>query len=209
MSLPLSGRLARVGLPLRTERLLLYAPSASRDLELVELLEDPGVARWTTIPRPYTRRDAAEFRRRAAASRRKGTDLALQIVLRADGRLVGGVGLHGLNPRRLRGELGYWVGRPFRRQGYAVEASRRLLRLGFAELGLHRIEAHVFPGNVGSTKVLRSLGFSREGRLRQSFRHPSLGWRDELLYGRLEDGFVRSAGERPVRSRSSSPGRTR
>lgn len=200
----LSARVAAVRLPLRTRRLLLVAHAADHDDELVALLKDPEVSKWTTIPFPYARRDAREFRRRSAAGRRAGTDLALQIVRRSDGVLLGGVGLHLFNVRRSSVELGYWIGRPYRRQGFVSEAVERVLKLAYRDLGVHRVEAHVLVGNRASSGVLRKAGFVREGRFAQSWPVRG-GFRDELLYARLAGPPSRRA----AASRPASPGRTR
>jgi [ribosomal protein S5]-alanine N-acetyltransferase len=183
---PLARRLRALRDPVVTsKRLLLLLPSTERLTELVRLLQEPSVARWTlNIPYPYRTADGRSWLRRVPAHRRAGSDLTLQIVRRSDRRLVGGIGLHKIDAAHRRAELGYWVGRPFRRQGFATEAARALCGFAFRRLGLHRLEARLFPGNAGSVTVLRRAGFRREGRLRKSVAKPD-GFRDEVVYGRL------------------------
>lgn len=68
--------------------------------------------------------------------------------------------------------------------GTAIGAA--LLRIGFAERGLHRIAATCDPRNAGSAAVLRRLGMAYEGRL----RHTTLlrdGWRDSETFSILEE----------------------
>ena len=79
-----------------------------------------------------------------------------------DNTLVGAVTLTFALPNR-RAELGYWVGLPYWRRGFATEAGRRLLAWGFGELGLHRIQAHHLMRNPASGRVLEKLGMSCEG----------------------------------------------
>jgi len=123
---------------------------------------------------------------------------------------VGGLGLKDVSGEHLRAEIGYWIGRPFRGQGYAREAVRALLRLAFGPLGLVRIEAGVFPGNAASMRVLRANGFRREGRMRQEVRKDGVG-RDVVLYARLRgDPPAPSRGGRkvpPSRGVSGAPTR--
>ncbi len=52
-------------------------------------------------------------------------------------------------------------------KGLITEAANEVIKFGFAELGLKRIEAEVMPGNKPSEKVLGKLGFQHEGLLRQ------------------------------------------
>jgi len=118
------------------------------------------------IPFPYTPADA-EFWVRSC------TDLeALRgqphhfAIRRADGRLIGGIGLQvGRANASHRAELGYWLARADRGRGVARAATRLVVRYGFAELGLKRIEATTALGNVRSQRVLETAGFAREGFL--------------------------------------------
>lgn len=166
-------------------RVVLLLPERRRVDELTRLMHDREIARWTLrIPHPYGRRDALEFFRLARVARRAATGISLQIVRRRDDALLGGVGLHKLDPVHRSGEIGYWLGRPFRGEGYATEAVALLCRFGFRELGLRRIQAEVFVRNTPSARLLHRLGFRREGRLRQAVVKQGRG-RDLWLYGRL------------------------
>ncbi len=182
----LRGRLRAVKDPvLRSARLEGVLPQRRMIPELVRLMADPRIARWAlNIPSPYRTSDGEEFVRRARAGRRRGTWLALQLLRRADGVLVGGIGLHHLDPVHGRAEIGYWIGRPYRRRGYASEATEAISRFAFRRLGLYRVEARMSPGNTASEAVARSAGFRREGRLRESLRIGATR-RDEVVYGRL------------------------
>lgn len=64
-------------------------------------------------------------------------------------------------------ELGYWFNQKYWGQGYAVEASRELLRLGFLELKLHRIWAKCHIENKASAKVMEKCGMVYEGTIRE------------------------------------------
>ena len=69
--------------------------------------------------------------------------------------------------REYRGEIGYELAREAWRQGIMSEALDAILEFGFEQLGLNRIEALVMTYNVASAALLRSLGFTEEGVLRQ------------------------------------------
>ena len=205
----LRARLRAVRDPvLATRRLDLTLPDPRRVPELVRLFEDPAIARWTLhIPFPYRESDARGFLRRTGRNRRAGVALTLHVVRRSDGALLGGVGLHHLDADQGRAELGYWIGKPFRRQGYGQEAARALTTFAFRRLGLHRVEARVFPGNRASAGVLRSAGFRREGRLRGSVTKGML-FLDEVVYARLAGDPEPPGGARSARrGRASAPAR--
>jgi ribosomal-protein-alanine N-acetyltransferase len=174
-----------VPLPLLSPRLRLRRAGLADAEPLVELLKDPAIARGTLrVPFPYRREHAVTW---FAISRRKfraGTDLALLLERRTDGTVVGAAGLHGLSPSESTGTVGYWIGASFRRQGFAGEATERLVRCAVDDLGLHRVQASVFPFNRPSMGVLRKAGFRREGLLRGA--HEKDGrWTDEVLFARL------------------------
>ena len=193
----------------RSRRLELRLPDLAFAPELVRLLNDPTIARWTmAIPNPYRRSDALRWYRRWQRTRRSGRTLRLLLVRRADGALVGGAGLHDIEPVHLRAEIGYWVGRPFRGQGYAQEAVLAVCRLAFRRLRLRRVEAGVFPGNVRSARVLRATGFRLEGTMRKSVRKHGIS-RDVDLYARLSDDPPGPARARTAPRRGSSAAPTR
>ena len=64
-----------------------------------------------------------------------------------------------------------------------------LLRFGFAEMGLHRIEADADPRNERSIRSLERLGFVREGYQRERY-FVNGEWQDSVLFGLLEQGTV-------------------
>jgi ribosomal-protein-alanine N-acetyltransferase len=59
--------------------------------------------------------------------------------------------------------LGYYAFEPFAGRGYMRAAMPQLLRFAFDELGLHRVQANVQPGNEASIALVRGAGFHREG----------------------------------------------
>ena len=66
---------------------------------------------------------------------------------------------------RAGGEIGYVFNPDFGGRGFATEAARAMLRLGFEELGLHRIVARVDERNESSARLARRLGMRQEARL--------------------------------------------
>ena len=176
-------RLAALSIPVTTERLRLEHPSLRRADEYPPLLDDRAVSRWLLrVPWPYHRSDAVAHVLRARRRRRSGTHLALAIIELDSDRLIGGIGLYHLEGEHRHAEVGYWLGRPYWGQGFASEALGAVLRAGFVDLRLHRVEAGVFPGNAASEHVLRKAGFVAEGIRREAFFKGGV-WVDDLLFG--------------------------
>lgn len=107
------------------------------------------------------------------------------VVLRETGELIGGCGIHkaGYN-----GEIGYTFNPRFWGHGYATEAAFTLLRLGFEELGLHRIHATCRPENEASAAVMKRIGMKREGRMREHLFFKG-AFHDSELYSILRHEF--------------------
>lgn len=66
----------------------------------------------------------------------------------------------------LIGNKDYWG------KGYAREALLQILKYGFEEHGLNRIEAHINADNFASLKMHTKCGYKKEGILRQAlYKH--------------------------------------
>ena len=65
-----------------------------------------------------------------------------------------------------RAELSYWVAKPYRNKGYVTEAVSAIIRYGFSDLSLIRIQAYHSVDNPASGRVLEKAGMMYEGTLR-------------------------------------------
>jgi [ribosomal protein S5]-alanine N-acetyltransferase len=152
--------------------------------EIVEAVQDPEIPRWTRVPDPYGENEARQWQRMATTGLRAGTDLPALIVDVDDGRLLGAVGLHNLDPETGRCSAGYWVAGPERGRGVAARALALLGRFAFDRLNARRIELWIEPVNTASLRVAEAVGFHREGLLR-SFMPIRGARRDMLMYSLL------------------------
>jgi len=96
------------------------------------------------------------------------------------GRFLGGVGLNFFNRVHQMANLGYWVRSSAVGRGVATRATRLVARLGFAQLGLQRIEIIAAVNNLASQRVAEKAGAVREGLARKRL----------LVRGELQDAFV-------------------
>lgn len=90
------------------------------------------------------------------------------VVEKSSGRMIGTCGFTSIDIEHRRAEIGYVINPDFQRNGYAPEAARIVLEYGFSVLELHRIEARFMKDNEASLKVMRAVGMSFEGYLRDS-----------------------------------------
>jgi RimJ/RimL family protein N-acetyltransferase len=175
-------------------RLLLRAFTPADAPRVRELAGAREVASTTlNVPHPYEDGMAEAWIRGHAAAWEERKRMSLAVTTEPDG-VVGAVGLS-VVPEHGHGEIGYWIGVPYWGRGYATGAAGAVLGYAFGELGLHRVVARHFARNPASGRVLRKLGMTHEGTLREHFRK----WgRFENLecYAVLEDEW-RGRGVRP------------
>jgi len=173
--------------PLRTARLDLR-PHRAEDLDdLLAFHGDPEVTRyipWPVRDREQTRA-ALEVKLTQGVLPGPGHWLVLAVELRESGTVVGEVLLKWADQTSRQGELGFVLGREHQGRGLAAEAAREVLRLGFEELGLHRVTAVCVAENLDSARLLRRLGMQQEGHLRDNVLFKGR-WVDQLLFGLLE-----------------------
>lgn len=65
------------------------------------------------------------------------------------------------------GSLLYCCAPDYRENGYVTAGTRLLFDFVFRDRGFHKVFAHVIVPNEPSIAILESLGFEREGRLRE------------------------------------------
>ncbi len=86
------------------------------------------------------------------------------------------------------GEVFYKLLPAFWNNGYATEVTRCIIKLGFEDLKLHRIEANTNTDNYGSIRVLEKAGLQQEG-LRRKIVPMNGKWNDGYIYAIIEDDY--------------------
>ncbi|MFT3788284.1 MAG: GNAT family N-acetyltransferase [Tepidisphaeraceae bacterium] len=150
-------------LPLTTDRLTLRAPTVA-DLDACAAMHaDPEVMRYLT---PRDRDATAFYLGQIAATLDAGKPHFLTVTETATSAFVGLAGLFEMGDR-FRVPLGepaplvevaYRLARPHWNKGYASEAGRVLLDIGFDQLGLERIGGIADVRNEASNRVLAKIG---------------------------------------------------
>lgn len=82
--------------------------------------------------------------------------------------------------------LSYYAVEQHAGRGYMKEGLQRLIDLAFMQLGLHRLEANIQPGNERSIRLVESLGFECEG-YSPRFLMINGKWRDHERWALLAD----------------------
>lgn len=79
------------------------------------------------------------------------------VLLRDEPRVIGSVVFHG-HPSDGVAEVGYSIEESFRKNGYAIEATRACVEWALAEPGIDAVQATTFEWHLASLGVIRGIG---------------------------------------------------
>ena len=162
-------------------------PYTAADLDdLYDIQSRPEVTRYLMFgPRDRGEvRQSLEQKMRSSVLTGEGGDLTLAVVLPQTGRVIGDVILFWRSREHRQGEIGYIFHPAHGGSGYATEAAEVMLKLGFEDLGLHRIIGRIDARNNASARVLQRLGMRREAHFVQN-EIVKGEWTDEIVYAIL------------------------
>ena len=163
----------------------LSGPALSDAAEFIDAVRASSPLHGPWLGLPDTPELFAAYLERAA----RGDQASYLIRHRACGRLVGVVNVNNIVRGGFQsGYLGYGAFASHAGRGLMTEGLRAVLRSVFADLGLHRVEANIQPGNTRSIGLVRRLGFEKEGFSR---RYLKVGgdWRDHERWALLAEDF--------------------
>ncbi|MWV45619.1 GNAT family N-acetyltransferase [Paenibacillus sp. HJL G12] len=170
------------------ERVRLRPLSVDDEEAMFECWSDPEVRRYSDLP---------EMPAPSAAGEMIGILNGLSVtedglrwgIETREGKLIGSCGMNWWQLEgAYRGEIGCELSRPYWGEGYMREAMQLVIAYAFTDMGLNRIEALTDPRNLRAGRLFRSLGFQREGLLRQ-YRHTDNGFVDADMNALLRDDW--------------------
>lgn len=163
------------------ERVRLRAIERSDIPLFVRWFNDPDVLQYLAMYIPMS--EAAEERWFDAQLEDEKSHVFVMETL--EGVAIGNLGLFDIDWKNRSAACGvsicekaYWD------QGYGADALRTLLRFAFGEMNLNRIYLSVYDFNARAIRCYEKIGFSHEGRLRQS-RFTGGRYVDELVMSML------------------------
>lgn len=160
-------------------------------------LADPAVNRYLELR--FSTHSAASTRELIRALNDSEDTIFLGIFLH-DGRHIGNIKLGPINPHHRRADIGLLLGdRDQWGRGYATEAIEAISRHAFTVLGLAKVAAGCYSGNVGSMKAFLKANFVLEGRLAGHWQTDE-GPEDEVLMGLSADRHAAASAATATRS---------
>ncbi|MES2677138.1 MAG: GNAT family N-acetyltransferase [Pseudomonadota bacterium] len=139
--------------------------------DFLEYYSDPEVSKYIVSFIPKTVEEARSEIRYWINVFSYNDGLYFAIARKSDNKMIGSVGVSGVNRNHNRIEASYDLAKEYWGQGIMTQALKAVLKYAFEELKFNRIEAYAMPANIGSYKVLEKCGFAFEGNLRQHRFH--------------------------------------
>lgn len=182
----------RLPAPLQTERLLLRTLDESNvGAAYPAWLLDPDVIRH--LEARFAKHDAESCRAFVASANSQPDIMLLGIFLRDGDHHIGNIKLGPINRHHRRAELGLLIGtRSEWGKGYAVEAIAAVTRHAFNSLGLHKVTAGCYSGNIGSLRAFLKAGYIEVARRKQHWLADG-AWQDDIMLERLKPAALPTA----------------
>lgn len=140
------------------------------------------------VPFPQSAEAVRQWAQQEAT--RKPEDDHFRFVIENErGEIVGDLTTHDCHRRVGAFSYGISIRHDQRRQGYAAEAIRLVLRYYFQELRYQKVTVSIYSFNEASIRLHESLGFQREGCLRRTVFTNGQHY-DELIFGLTVEEFA-------------------
>lgn len=151
---------------IESKRLFYRAFEMNDAKQICALLQEKEIIDNTlSIPFPYDQGMAEEWIS-THKERYEHGEYKYAVVLKEDNSLIGTIELIIENEFQ-RAVVGYWLGKPYWKNGYATEMLARIIQFGFEKLNLNRIYGEYFDHNLASSRVMEKNDMIYEGRLRE------------------------------------------
>ena len=178
---------------LETERLRLRKLRMTDAQDMYEYSRDPEVARHVLWDAHASVGETRGYIRYALRQYRQDQPASWAIELKQTGTIIGTIGFMWINRDHNSAEVGYSLARAQWNRGIMTEALEAVLRVGFMELKLHRIEAQHEVDNPASGRVMAKCGMLYEGCVRGRLYNKGR-YVDVSLYAILRDEYLRRHG---------------
>ena len=179
-------------LPRETERLILRTQLLTDADAIQEAIEESFTDLHTWMDWATTLQSLDYTRtiiERHQAEYKSAEDFTVSAFLKDTGKFVLTAGLHPLNWRVPKFEIGYWCRTSMQGHGYVTEVVRELTAAAFQELAARRVEIRCDSRNQRSRRVAERSGYRLEAELRHDDRGNDGSLRDTLVYALLSDEF--------------------
>lgn len=145
-----------------TDRLIIREQTVNDIDDLYDIYEDPEILKYTEGL--YEDRDEEiEYMKEYIDKQYRFFEYGVwALVNKEDGKLIGRAGISNREGYDIP-EIGFVIGKEYRRKGYAKEALSVILTYASKELMMTKMQAFTLPNNKASIELLKTLGFEKSG----------------------------------------------
>jgi len=164
-------------------RVSIRRPRRGDETEFLALMRQSSQLHHPWVFPPTSRAAFLEY----LATRRLDSEDGFLVIERQSQRICGVINLNVITRGALQSAyVAYYVGQPYVGQGYMKEGLLQAMAVAFGELGLHRLEANIQPGNTPSIRLVRACGFRHEG-FSPKYLYIDGAWRDHERFAILKE----------------------
>lgn len=154
---------------LETEKLILRKLDLHDAPNMFSYFSKDEVTEFYDLETFTSEKQADELIKRFATRYEAKKQIRWAITLREVDQLIGTIGFHAIETEHWKAEIGYELHPTYWGKGIMSEVIAAVIRYGFNEMKLNRIEAFYDPKNFSSGRVLEKNGFKYEGTLKQRY----------------------------------------
>ena len=174
---------------LETERLYLRELKLDDAEDLFKVFSNPKVMKYYNLYPFDSLAQAKELIKNYLEAFEEKRVLRWGLEHKEKEQLIGSCGIYDWREQFCRATIGYELGTQYWEQGFMSEALTEVIRFGFRRMRLNRIQALVEPPNAASQQLLTSIGFQKEGLLRDYMFYKG-EYKDLVMYSLLREDFV-------------------
>jgi ribosomal-protein-alanine N-acetyltransferase len=174
---------------LETDRLILRKLEVSDAEDYFHVIADPETIKHTRWELFHTVEESALYLGYLEEKYLKREAIHWGIIDKESNQLVGRAAFISFDSENERTEIGYVISRRFWNKGLISEAVRELIRYGFNDIGVNRIEARCNEDNLGSERVMQKAGMKFEGILREQLKMKGK-YKNQKMYSIIKNDLV-------------------
>ena len=155
---------------IETERLVLRRFRYTDDEAMLAYwIADEKIQSMYSEPVYTTKEAVKELLEKYIGSYEKEDYYRWAIILKESGECIGQIAYFLVDSKNHFAEIEYCIGSKFQCNGYATEATKAVIRYGFEQIKLHKVQICTKEINAASKRVIEKCGFTYEGTLRDYF----------------------------------------
>lgn len=174
---------------IETERLILRQFKYTDDTAMLKYwIADEKIQSMYSEPVYTTKEEVKELLDKYISSYSKNDYYRWAIISKENNECIGQIAFFLVDSKNNFAEIEYCIGSDFQCKGLSTEATKAVIKYGFENIRLHKIQICHKSINIPSKRVIEKCGFHFEGTLRDFF-YMNGEYVDRLYYSILESEY--------------------